>query len=496
MSKDDNNNVLTAAIIGAGFSGVGMGIGLIRAGIDDFIIFEKSGGLSGTWHDNTYPGAGCDVPSHLYCYSYSLNPGWSRVYSPQSEIKTYVEDCARRFGITGNVRLNTTIADVRFDDASQLWVLQTTTGETVKARFVISATGPLSIPKVPQIEGLKNFKGPVFHSARWPKDMLLKDKSVAMIGSAASAVQIAPAIVDDVAQLTIFQRSANYIAPRHNRDYSTSEKKRWRRFPALLRARRYFMDISRDLFTFRAFKKNSFLAKFFKHSTLQYMRDIVHDPDLRKKLTPDYPLGCKRILLSDDYYQTLLRGNVSLVTEGIARIKPDTVISTTGQEIPADVIIMATGFEATNFLAGLNITGRQGRNLHTQFSKRLSAYRGVSYPGFPNFFTLLGPNTGLGHSSMILIIEAQIDYILKMIGYTEGRVMDVCEEAETRYNRTIARDLETMVWASDCASWYKAEDGTIPTLWPHSTATFRRMMARPVFADYEVASSSLASSSG
>ncbi len=486
MNNNHKGDVLTVAIIGAGFSGIGMGIALMRAGIEDFIIFEKSNGLSGTWHDNTYPGAGCDVPSHLYCYSHSPNPDWSRVYSLQSEIKSYVENCARRFGITGNIRLNTAIADVCFDDRARLWVLHSASGERHMARFVISATGPLSVPMVPQIKGLETFKGKTFHSACWPRKISLKGKSVAMIGSAASAVQIAPAIVDEVAQLTIFQRTANYIVPRYDRDYRASEKARWRRFPLLLRVRRAFMEISRDLFSFRAFKKNSLIAKLFARQSLHAMHAIVADPGLRKQLTPDYPLGCKRILLSDDYYQTLLHGNVDLVTDDIACIKKYGVQTKTGREIPADIIVLATGFEATNFLAGIRVAGRDGCELHEKFSKRLSAYRGVSYPEFPNFFTLLGPNTGLGHSSMILIIEAQIGYILTAMSYAGSGVIDVRENAEARYNNTIADDLEGMVWASDCTSWYKAEDGTIPTLWPHSTAAFRRMMARPNFEDYEL----------
>lgn len=486
MNCKPENHILTAAIIGAGFSGIGMGIALMRAGIDDFIIFEKSDGISGTWHDNTYPGAGCDVPSHLYCYSYSPNPNWNHVYARQNEIKAYVEMCAQRFGVTGNVRLSSAIARAHYDEAAGHWVLHTAGGETVRARFVISATGPLSVPLIPPITGLKTFKGKVFHSARWPEGFSVKDKNIAIIGSAASAVQIAPVIAGEVDHLSVFQRSANYIVPRRDRAYRAREKARWRRFPVLLKFKRGWMDKSRDIFSFRAFRKNSRLAKLLAAGALRSMREIVHEPGLRAKLTPDYPLGCKRILLSDDYYQTLLRGNVDLVTDGIVSIDGDAIHTKTGCHIAADVIVLATGFEATNFLAGLEITGKNGLDLHTQFAKCLSAYRGVSYPGFPNFFTLLGPNTGLGHSSMILIIEAQIDYILKAINFAGRRAMDVKQEAETHYNAAIAKDLETMVWSSGCKSWYKAKDGTIPTLWPHSTARFRAMMARSDFNDYEL----------
>ncbi len=484
MSAKAKQNVLEVAIIGAGFSGVGMGIALTRAGRKSFIIFEKSNGISGTWHDNTYPGAGCDVPSHLYCYSFAPNPNWSRVFSRQSEIKSYVEDCAQRYGITGNIRLNTNVTSITYDEGERLWKLTTDEGEVIYARFVISATGPLSVPFIPPIKGMKKFKGRVFHSARWPDDLALDGKSVTIIGSAASAVQIAPAIADQVASLTIFQRTANYIVPRRDRAWRESEKARWRRFPFLLRLKRAFMDLSRDLVSFRAFRKNSLLARLLANSALNTMHDIVHDADLRAKLTPDYPLGCKRILLSDDYYQTLLRGNVALVTEGIASLESDRVCTASGREIPADILVLATGFKATQFTAGLDIIGRGGQKLHKKFEKRLQGYRGVSYTGFPNFFTILGPNTGLGHSSMILIIEAQINYILAAIEQTRTGAIDVREDAERRYNEGIARDLKNMVWSSGCKSWYQAEDGTIPTLWPHSTATFRAMMARPSFEDY------------
>ena len=488
MSKHDPEHVLNVAIIGAGFSGIGMGIALKRAGIDDFIIFEKTDGLSGTWHDNTYPGAGCDVPSHLYCYSHSPNPDWTYAYSRQSEIKTYVEDCARRFGVTGNVRLKTPIAKMHFDDEAGHWVLYTEEGEKLCARFVISATGPLSVPLIPKIKGMETFKGKIFHSARWPDNLSLKGKAVAIIGSAASTVQIAPAIVDKVEQLTVFQRTANYIVPRRDRAYGPREKARWRRVPFLLKIKRAYMDISRDVFSFRVFFKNSMMSKMMAKAALRSMQEIIHDPDMRAKLTPDYPLGCKRILLSDDYYQTLMRGNVDLITDGIESIDEDGIHTQSGREIAADVIVLATGFEATNFLAGLAIKGKNGLDLHQRFTQRLSAYRGVSYPGFPNFFTLLGPNTGLGHSSMILIIEAQINYIMKAINYAGSRALDVREEAEMRYNTSIASDLENMVWATGCNSWYKSADGTIPTLWPHSTARFRRLMARPDFNDYEISS--------
>jgi cation diffusion facilitator CzcD-associated flavoprotein CzcO len=479
-----NETVLSHAIIGAGFSGVGMGIALKRAGFNNFMIFEQSGGISGTWHDNTYPGAGCDVPSHLYCYSYAPNPDWSRVYSLQSEIKAYVEDCARRFGITGNIRLNTPVKALHFDQANQYWVVHTQAGECICARNVITATGPLSIPSIPSFEGAEQFKGPAFHSARWPKNLDLKGKNVAIIGSAASTVQIAPAIVDGVGQLSIFQRTPNYVVPRKDRAYSALEKKLWRRLPALLWLKRAFMDISRDGFSFRIFRQNSRLARLFARNALRSMREIILDPGLRKKLTPDYPLGCKRILLSDDYYQTLLRENVSLITDGIASIDAQGIQTGSGQHIPTDVIVYATGFAATDFLAGLEVKGRDGLDLHQQLRERMQAYRGTSYAGFPNFFTLLGPNTGLGHTSIILMIEAQIKYIIKACHYAGDGLLDVQENAVSDYNREISKAMETMVWASDCASWYKAKDGTIPTLWPHSTARFRRMMAKPEFGDY------------
>lgn len=461
-----------------------MAIALARAGRDDFVIFEKSDGISGTWHDNTYPGAACDIPSHLYSYSFAPNPNWRHAFARQSEIKAYIEDCAKRYGITGNVRLKTAIQHAYFDASMGLWVLHTQSGEQILARFVISATGQLNTPNIPPINGLESFKGQCFHSARWPKGLALAGKNVAIIGSAASAIQIVPAIANEVAQLCVFQRTPNYILPRRDRRYSNAYPAFWRRFPMLLRAKHALMAIARDAISFGAFKKGSLRAKLFGRFTLYGMRDIVHDPQLRKALTPDYPLGCKRILLSDDYYQTLLHGNVNLITDSIAHITPDGLHTKSGRDIPADIIVMATGFARAGFLPALKVTGLQGADLGARYETNFAAYRGTSYAGFPNFFTLLGPNTGLGHSSMIIIIEAQIGYILKAIQHTASGVMDVRLEAEKRYNIKINKDLQGMVWAAGCSSWYKREDGTIPTLWPGTTAGFRKLMARTNFEDY------------
>ncbi len=485
LMGNHSQRILQCAIIGAGFAGIGMGIQLRRAGIENFTIFEKTGGISGTWYDNTYPGAACDVPSHLYSYSFAKKTDWSRIYAPQAEIRAYVEDCARRFGVSGHVRLNTAITAAHYDDDKQLWQIITQDGEKIRARFLISASGPLNIPAIPPIEGLDDFSGPVFHSARWRHDVDMRGKRVAIIGSAASAIQIAPKLAGKTAHLDIFQRTANYIMPRRDRAYKAWEKTLWRTFPFLFSLKRAWMAFSRDMWTFRAFRKNSLLARLFTRLSIASMHDIVHAPQLRAQLTPPYQLGCKRILLSDDYYQTLLRADVALHTDGIARITAHGIETKNGADIAADIIIMATGFEATSFMKGLCITGANGKDLHQTLAHRMSAYRGVSYPGFPNFFTILGPNTGLGHSSMILIIEAQIGYILKCIQQTKNGALDVRAEAESRYTRAINKAMKNMVWAGSCSSWYKAKDGSIPTLWPHSTAAFARLMAKPDFQDYE-----------
>lgn len=489
MTKSDGDTILTAAIIGAGFSGIGMGITLCRAGIHNFVVFEKSGGVGGTWYDNTYPGAACDVPSHLYRYSFAPKPDWTYAYARQEEIKSYVEDCARDFGVTGNIRLNTVIEDVRFDEQAKLWVLRTSGGEQWRARFVISATGPLSVPFTPPIKGLNRFKGAVFHSARWQQDIALDGKDVAMIGNAASAIQIAPEIAKSVGFLNVFQRTPNYILPRRDRIYSASQKALWRKFPMLLRAKYALMAKARDVFSFRAFKKHSLLAKWFSRHAIAGMKEIVLDPAMRANLTPDYPLGCKRILLSDDYYQTLLRSNVNLISDGIASIDEHGLCTRSGRHIPADIIVFATGFDTTKFLGAQTVIGREGKNLQAILAKTPTAYRGVSYPGFPNFFTLLGPNTGLGHSSVIIMAEAQFGYILKLMQRTDAisgtSLAEVQVAANANYNAALYKDLEKMVWAANCASWYKRPDGTNPFLWPHSTAAYRQLMARPDFDDYQ-----------
>lgn len=475
---------LEVAIIGAGFAGICMGIRLRQAGIGNFRIFEKTGGVSGTWWDNTYPGAACDVPSHLYSFSFELNPDWSRHYAPQAEIHAYAERCVDRYGLRRHIRHHVEIAAARWDDAAALWRLATADGEEIAARVAVSAVGALNRPNIPDIPGMAEFAGAMFHSARWDHDCELAGKRVAIIGSAASAVQIAPQIAPQVERLTIFQRTANYIAPREDRAYGEDEKARFRRSAWRMRLHRW-ANYWRMEWRYLLFRRDSGLGRKAAEFTLRHMRRLVKDRALREKLTPDYPIGCKRILISDDFYQTLLRDNVDLETVPIERFVPEGIVTAGGRTVPADVIVLATGFRATDFLQALDVTGAGGLRLADAWREGMQAYRGVAVAGFPNFFILLGPNTGLGHNSIIFMIERQVDYVMKCLKRLRGhRSIMVEGSAMRRFNEAIQRDLQDTVWAAGCHSWYKTPDGRIPTLWPYTTVRYWWTMRRPDFRDF------------
>jgi len=478
---------LQVAIIGGGFSGICMGVRLKQAGIDDFRIFEKTDGIGGTWWDNTYPGAACDVPSHLYSFSFALNPQWSHVYSRQDEIHGYANACVDAHGLRPHFRHRTTIASARFDDTEALWRLRTDAGEEVVARVLISGIGALNRPLIPDIAGLDAFQGETFHSARWDHDCALDGRRVAIIGSAASAIQIAPQIAPRAARLEIFQRTANYVLPRDDRSYTAAEKARFARNRWLMRLYRWMIYWRMDL-RFLAFRRGSRLNAAATRQALGYMRSVVADPELQEKLVPDYPLGCKRILISDDFYPCLNRDNVNVVTAGIDRVVGDGVITRDGVHHPADVLVLATGFRATDFLEALDLAGRDGLRLADAWRGGMAAYRGVAVAGFPNFFMLLGPNTGLGHNSIIFMIEQQVEFVMKCLRRLNGgryRYVDVRGAAQQAYNRRIQADLRHTFWAADCASWYKTPDGRIPTLWPHSCWRYWQTMRRPRFADFQ-----------
>jgi len=471
------------AIIGGGMSGLCMGIALRQAGLEDFVIYEKGANIGGTWWENTYPGVACDVPSHLYSYSFEPNPDWSHVYSPGGEIQRYFEHCATKYGLWPHIRLGREVTDARFDEGSNRWRLTTGDGEQDIADVLVSAIGALHVPKFPDIEGLDSFAGTMIHSAAWNHDLDLSGRRVAIIGSAASAVQIVPAIVDKAAHLDLFQRTPNWIIPRLDRAYPASWKRAFRNFPFLGRLHRwqlYWMLESRFPLFLRRNRRN----EQEKQLALRHLEAQVPDPELRAKLTPDYPPGCKRILVSDDFYPALTRETVDLVTDPIARIEADGIVTADGTLHRADVIILATGFRTTD-VPRTEITGRGGLTLREAWKDGMAAHRTVAVPGFPNYFTLLGPGSGLGHSSIIFMVEQQVRYVLQCIWkLVERRTIEPRPDAAARFDAAMQRGLAGTIWQAGCKSWYQDQNGKITTLWPHSTVRYWWDMRKVRFGEY------------
>ena len=477
------------AIIGAGHSGLCMGIRLKQAGIDDFVILEKAASLGGTWRDNTYPGASCDAPSFLYSFSFAQKTDWSRRFAWQSELLGYSTELAIRFGLLPHCRFRAEVTRAVFDEATDTWALTCADGSQVVADRVVTGVGQLNRPSIPDLPGRASFAGAQFHSARWDHSVELAGKRVAVIGSAASAVQFVPQIAPMVAQLSVFQRSANWLMPRKDRLYKPRTHRLLTRYPSLARLyhdAQWF--VFGELQLTPLMKQVRPVQAIARWKSLAHLRRQVKDPALRARLVPDYPIGAKRVLFNDDYYPALGRPNVRLVTDGIAQIEPLGVRSRSGELHAADVIVYATGFMSTEFLAPMEIVGRDGRNLHEQWRRGAHAYLGVTVSGFPNLFMLYGPNTNLGHNSILVMIEAQVGYVIDALGQMQARGLrrlDVKRQVMDDYNVALQQDLAKSVWSTIDASWYKLADGTITNNWPHSTIRYRRLLRAARLEDYE-----------
>ena len=477
---------LEIAIFGAGVSGLCTAIQLKKAGIESFTIFEKSDAVGGTWHDNSYPGASCDVPSHLYSFSFEPNPEWSRAFSPQPEIQRYLHGCAEKYGILPHIRFNTEIAGASFDEAHGTWRIRTEAGEEIVADAIVAGLGQLNRPHFPEIPGSESFEGTSFHSARWNHDYDVAGKEIAVVGNGASAIQFIPEIAKAAAKVTIYQRSANWIIPRNDRRFAPAEKERFRRHPWLVRALRSFIWFMLEI-RFFAFIRDSWFSRRMTRMATVYLDEVVKDPALRAKLLPDYPIGCKRILISDDYYQALVRPNVEVVTEGISRIERDGVITADGWMRRADAIVYATGFETTTFLAPLAIEGRGGRKLGVAWRDGAEAHLGISVPGFPNLFLLYGPNTNLGHNSIIFMIECQVGYTVQCLEELAKRdvtFMEVRRDVTERFNTELQRKLSKTAWTAGCASWYKNEAGKVVNNWSGFTTEYWLRTRHPRWSDF------------
>ena len=459
-------------IIGSGFGGLGLAIRLKRAGIDTFTILEKAASVGGTWRENTYPGAACDVASMLYCYSFEQKTDWSRKWSPHSEIRTYMEDCVRRNGIGPHIRFNTEVARARFDEAAGTWTVTTTAGDEIVADVLVSGVGQLHRPSVPSLPGLEEFRGVKFHSARWNHDFPLGGKRVGVIGNAASAIQLIPEIARDVKQLSIFQRSANWMIPRHDRAYRPWEKWVFTHVPGAARAYRWFLWGFAELMLYPVMRRRPRLTRMYERWARQNLLDNVNDPALREALTPDYPIGGKRILIHDDFYPALNRPNVEVVTTPVDRITADGVRTTDGKVRELDAIVLATGFKTNPFLAPMHIEGVGGRQLEDDWADGARAYYGLTVSGYPNFFMLYGPNTNLGHNSIIFMMECQMTYILDAIRALDAgdlAYLDLRREVLDEFNEKLQAELRGTAWAAAGQSWYKDAAGRITNNWPYST---------------------------
>ncbi len=476
------------AIAGAGFAGLCVAIRLKQAGFDDFTIYERGARVGGTWRDNDYPGAACDVRSHLYSFSFEPNPGWSRAFAPQAEILAYLERCVVKYGLGPHLRLGCGVERAAFDEASGLWSLTTGDGRAVRARCVVAGCGGLSRPALPSIAGLGAFGGPVFHSARWRHDVPLEGKRVAVVGTGASAIQIVPALASKAAQLVVFQRTPPWVMPKLDRAIGPRARALFGALPLAQRLARLGHYWRNELVA-TGFVGHTRLLRLVERLARRHLRASVPDGALRAKLTPDYRLGCKRILLSDAYYAAIARPNVELVTSPVAALRAGSVVAADGSERAVDAVVLATGFQAAEAAPPFEVRGRGGRDLADAWAGGPEAYLGTTVAGFPNFFFVVGPNTGLGHSSMVLMIESQARYVVSCVEALRARrlaFVDVRPDVQARYNRGLQRRLAGTVWASGCASWYQTSGGKNTVLWPGYTWEFRLRTRRFDPSDYEL----------
>jgi cation diffusion facilitator CzcD-associated flavoprotein CzcO len=467
------------AVVGGGFGGVGAVVMLKQAGFNDVTVFERGDRVGGVWHHNTYPGAACDVPSHLYEFSFAPNPAWSRRYAPQAEIQDYLEGLVRRCGVEDRVRLGTEVESARWDETRGKWTLQTSAGEH-EADVLLTACGQLSVPKVPPLRGLTDFAGPAFHTAQWRHDVPLEGKRVALIGTGCSAIQVGPAIAPGVSQLDIYQRSPGWTFPRMDFAYSERTKRVLARYPALQRVDRKANFAFHELGA-AAMTGKSWLLPAFRAIGRWQINKTIKDPALRAAVTPVDEIGCKRVMLTDDWYPTLTRPNVELVTERIESIAPEGVRTADGVLRPADVLVLATGFATHGFVTPMEIFGAEGVSLAQTWNGLPRAYLGLTVPGFPNMFLIYGPNTNGGTGSVIFTIEAGMQHViaaLRAMQRQRAQRIELRSEALERFDRELRAALGNTVWHTGCTSWYLDENGHDPNQWPWLWSTYRRRTAQ------------------
>lgn len=465
-------------IIGAGFAGLVAALRLKKSGRTSFVIFERAGEIGGTWRDNTYPGCACDVASPLYSFAQELNPDWSRFFSSQPEILAYMKEVVKKNGLENHIRYNTDIVEARFQRNSGSWVVKDRNNRSTVIQVLIAGTGPLNRPSLPLFPALETFNGRYFHTANWDNNVDLTGKKVAVIGTGASAIQVIPQIAPIVQHLTVFQRTPAWVTPRRDRAITEKEKKRFRRFPFLLKLQRESIYWFNE-FVGMGFIGNNAINRTMRNVGLRRLTRHINDPEIRRRLTPDYKIGCKRILISNDYYKTFNRDNVTLVSRPIETFTPEGILAG-GKQHAFDAVVFATGFVAADIELYIKITGPDGENLIDRWKKTgAEAYLGTTVAGYPNLCFILGPNTGLGSNSVVHMMESQMNYIMQYIEFLEhsgeGSFLDLKPDVQEEYNRKLQKQFKGTVWSSGCKSWYINKAGKITTLFPRLATTFRRL---------------------
>ena len=471
-------------VIGTGFAGIGMAVRLKQAGYHDFVVLERAGDVGGTWRDNTYPGCRCDVPSHLYSFSFAPNPDWSSTFSPQPEIEDYLHRVTDGFRVRPHIRFGRAVESAHWQEDH--WRIHTSQGDFT-ADLLLSGMGPLAEPSYPKLPGIESFEGDVFHSAQWNHDLDLSGRKVAVIGTGASAIQFVPAIQPEVEELHLFQRTPPWVMPRPDRKISGFEKAVYRRFPLAQKAVRAGIYWGRESMVL-GFAKLPALMKQVQKVAEKHLAQQIRDPELRARLTPDFTLGCKRVLISDDYYPAIAQPNVEVITDGIAEVTPNGIVTEDGVKHEVDTIIYGTGFRVTDLPVMDMLYGRDGQTLREAWSDGMQAHLGTAIAGFPNFFLLIGPNTGLGHSSMVFMIESQIAYILDAVKTMDARGLrevEVRPEVQREFVDRVRSSMRNTIWTrGGCTSWYLDSEGRNTTIWPSFTFRFRQLTRRFDPAEY------------
>jgi cation diffusion facilitator CzcD-associated flavoprotein CzcO len=475
------------AIAGAGFGGLCMAIKLKEAGIHDFVILEKAKEVGGAWRDNQYPGAACDVQSHMYSYSFAPKTNWSKRYAPWSEIQDYILDCTEKYGLRPHIHCNQEVVSAVFNEGTGRWVIKTAGGETIMAHHWVLASGPLHVPAFPDIKGLENFKGKVMHSAQWDHGYDLRGKNVVSLGTGGSAIQYVPEIAPFTKKLFVLQRTAAWVIPRDEREYGLFAKWLFKAVPltrTLHRWRCYWTNESRVWPIL-----NPWIAKIGEGFLKGFIKSQVNDPSLVKKLTPDYTLGCKRILISNKWYPTFNRKNVELVTEGVREVREHSIVTADGVERPMDCLILGTGFvvDPRIYMKSFELRGLHGHTVQEDWKLSPTSYYGITTAHYPNMYQLVGPHTGLGHNSIIFMIEAQANYIMQCIQAVKAKgadYIDVKPEAMTRFLGEMTAALKGTVWSSGCKSWYQTAEGINFAIWPKSTWRYWLETRSVNLADY------------